>query len=501
MKPEDLFDRIGDADDAYVADARHKKKKRPWIPVSAVAAALALVILIGAFLQPWNGGSPFSETTGRYTQNRVDPNLRYDAVLLAPFTLMARGYPTMVQYPSEDSLVENYEKWSKDYDVWRQERRAQKEAFRSLESLPTAFFESLVRTMLGDSEGENVLCSPVNIYMALAMLAETVEGESRREILDVLGEESIESLRITAGAIWNAHYCDDGAVTSILASSVWLDKDISYVTETVERIAELYYASSFQGEMGSEEYNEALRAWINTQTGGILSEGLESLEMYPETVFALATTVYYTARWQHVFEEAENDQRVFHGASGDVLSDYMNRVSFGQYYWGEEYSAVSLPFAEGGSMYFVLPDEGKTVDDVLMGSDLYELLERQSLSEKSQYCKITMHIPKFDVSSQKELSSVIREMGVTSVFSSHGADFSHLFGEGSGGVALSEVQHGVRVAIDEEGVVAAAYTVMLAAGSAAPQDEVEFTVDRPFLFVITSEVGLPLFVGVVNNLK
>ena len=31
-----------------------------------------------------------------------------------------------------------------------------------------------------------------------------------------------------------------------------------------------------------------------------------------------------------------------------------------------------------------------------------------------------------------------------------------------------------------------------------PEDEVDFTLDRPFLFVLTSAAGQPLFAGVVN---
>lgn len=31
-------------------------------------------------------------------------------------------------------------------------------------------------------------------------------------------------------------------------------------------------------------------------------------------------------------------------------------------------------------------------------------------------------------------------------------------------------------------------------------EEIEFILDRPFLFVITNRVGLPLFVGIVNQL-
>ena len=53
--------------------------------------------------------------------------------------------------------------------------------------------------------------------------------------------------------------------------------------------------------------------------------------------------------------------------------------------------------------------------------------------------------------------------------------------------------------VDEDGVKAAAYTVMILSGG-MPTERVEFTVDRPFVFVITGPGGLPLFVGVVNNM-
>ena len=53
---------------------------------------------------------------------------------------------------------------------------------------------------------------------------------------------------------------------------------------------------------------------------------------------------------------------------------------------------------------------------------------------------------------------------------------------------------------DEEGVTAAAYTVMLMCGAGMPpMEEMDFILDRPFLFVITSRDNLPLFAGVVNQ--
>ena len=53
-------------------------------------------------------------------------------------------------------------------------------------------------------------------------------------------------------------------------------------------------------------------------------------------------------------------------------------------------------------------------------------------------------------------------------------------------IFVSKIEHGVRVAIDEEGVTATAYTVEMTAGSSRPtEDEIDFVLDRPFIFVIT----------------
>ena len=58
----------------------------------------------------------------------------------------------------------------------------------------------------------------------------------------------------------------------------------------------------------------------------------------------------------------------------------------------------------------------------------------------------------------------------------------------------------MRGAIDGEGGTAAAYTVMAMAGATPPpEEEGDFVLDRPFLFAVTSQDGLPLFVGIVHQ--
>ena len=95
------------------------------------------------------------------------------------------------------------------------------------------------------------------------------------------------------------------------------------------------------------------------------------------------------------------------------------------------------------------------------------------------------------------LMLALKALGITSAFN-HEANFSPILSEQE--AWLDAVNHAARVKIDEEGVEAAAYTVMAVAGAARPpEDEMDFILDRPFLFLITSRDNLPLFAGVVNN--
>ncbi len=98
-----------------------------------------------------------------------------------------------------------------------------------------------------------------------------------------------------------------------------------------------------------------------------------------------------------------------------------------------------------------------------------------------------------------ELSPALKAMGITDVFDLNASDFSPMTDDVDE-VFLSKVRHAARAAIDEEGVTAAAYTVMMMCGAAAPPDEeVDFILNRPFIFAITGTDGLPLFVGIVHQ--
>ena len=91
-------------------------------------------------------------------------------------------------------------------------------------------------------------------------------------------------------------------------------------------------------------------------------------------------------------------------------------------------------------------------------------------------------------------------MGLTKIFERFGNDFSPSV-ESDIPVYLQSINQDTRVSIDEEGVIAASYIELnFGAGSAMPPEEIiDFVLDRPFLFAITSGEGVPLFMGTVNT--
>ena len=473
MNSQDIFDGITDIRDDLIDGAKEAPKKRKqqikkrWL--GAAAAVLALAILAGVFLRP--GGA------------------------LTAYAIAEAKYPRMAPYPS--GLLQFSDA---AYDAWWEGVRAQRRDLGDISPLQT-FFARSTRTFLAGDEGQNRVYSPLNVYMALSMLAQLTGGESREQLLTLLGSGSMDELRQQCGDVWNANYRDDGAVTSILASSLWLNKDVKFNRDTMDILARDFYASSYRGEMGSAQFNRALQSWLNRQTGGLLEEQAGNIELDKETVLALATTVYFKAKWSHEFFKGNTGTETFHTPGGDIETDFMHQTDDQNYYWGDKFAAVSQSFEQGGAMWFLLPDEGVTPEELLSDGEAMDFLFTADRYEweNRKFLIVNKSVPKFDVSSQFELDEGLRALGVTHVFDPVLSDFTPMTTDVKDPITLSQASHAARVVIDEEGCTAAAFTVLPAAGAGMPSEEVvDFVLDRPFIFCITGDSGLPLFVGIVN---
>ena len=524
MKAEDLWNHMSAIDDEMIEQSEQgipKSAKNLWkrrlFRATAIAAAVlavgaAALLVKSAIVRKRNEQTETGKNstgTGEPGKKTVTPK---SGKLSAAFALMKAVYPQMAKMPLQVDYMDKFgvvdtQAYYDAYNKWLKTTEVRESVSYDIQMQMTDgvshFAQTSLAELLKGEDGENRACSPLNIYLALGMLAEVTDGTSREQILNLLGIRDIEMMRSVADAVWRLNYSDNGQVTSILASSLWLRDDewMTYVPETVKRLAETYRASSFRGKMGSEGYDKAIQDWLNEQTGDLLEDAVNNVHFDPATALALATTVYYKAQWAKQFKGSATDKEVFHAKIGDKQCDFMHGSSVQEYYAGEQFVAMALDF-EGvgaGDMIFFLPDEGVSVKDLLTDPQVFALFGSGEEKPQSKKMVVTYSIPKFDVASQMNFGQSLRNLGVTDVFESAKADFTPIISN-SDNVCLSNAMHGARVTIDEEGVEAAAFTVLVALGtSILPEERVNFVLDRPFLFAIRTENKLPLFVGIVEN--
>lgn len=431
------------------------------------------------------------ETTGPLVPN--DPVIPDPGITLPeqPVILSHPSYPLHSQYPSTDSLLLE----------WRNEKDERINDYTSGIGNTDSFISCVLSEFFSTEENKNRVFSPVNAYMTLGMLTETAGGNSRTQLLNLFGENDILSLRSSANSLWNSCYRDDGIVTAVLANSMWLDNSYVPNTAVTDTIAENYYASSFSGNMGDEEYDALMRSWISEQTKGFLDDSLTNSALDPNSMMTLMSTVYYKAEWAEKFDSDTTRNMTFHAPGEDVTAQFMYKDFVGLRYDGANFKSTYLELREGGEMWFILPDKDVSLQSLFSDTEALGFITGKtqktlSYGDHSEY--MWLFLPKFDISSRIDLKNSLKNIGVTDIFNHRAADFSNLT---SSKVFVNDISQSARISIDENGCEAAAVSggIYPDGPSFGGEQSLVFVLDRPFIFVITSDNGLPLFVGTVNR--
>ena len=415
---------------------------------------------------------------------------------LTQYAVREAAYPVFPKEPVyEDYIDENGEG---DWDAYDAAYSEYREALQKLgkgerpdDSAVRRFADQTAAEIF--TGRENTVYSPISLYAALGMLTELTDGETRQQVMDLLGAADTEALRQQIKNLWLSVYRDNDAVCR-LANAAFLRENADVKQTAADTLAEWYFASSYRVPMGTEGADAAIASWLNQQTGGLLSEETGNIRTEEENLLRLYNTIYYKAGWRRAFESSQTETDTFTAANGSKQQvDFLHQTGEGTYRKGEGYTAAPKTL-ECGRMVFVLPDEGVTPESLLQREGFLA-----ELTECDDGARVVWSVPKFDVKSSVELEDVLRTLGVADAFDADKADFTPL----TDNIAyVSSVMQAARVKIDEEGVEAAAYTEIVAKSDGAPEPppEVEMNLNRPFAFVIFDGNDVPLFVGTVQTM-
>ncbi|MGN1409115.1 MAG: serpin family protein [Eubacteriales bacterium] len=408
------------------------------------------------------------------------------------FAVSTAVYPEMSPYPKNYVLLSDDARRDA-LDKYYEDRRKQINQ-PDLDDFDFSPFTETSMNILQSCDVDNSVISPSALYLTLASIAETAAGERREEIVSFLSPDgTAETMRKISKAMWNSTYSSSGVPDCAISTSLWLSDKLHYNRETLDFLAENYYISSFYGNMSSESYSNAAADWLKGSTGGMTD--VEENIFNPDTFAVMLTSVEFQASWCEEFDKNKTESGTFHSPDGDVAAEYMKRQTTDNYYFTEDFAAVRLEL-DGGNMWFILPDE--ECDEERLINDAAGMICGKKDAAESKFIKINLAIPKFDVTSELELADKIKDTVGGTIFKD-GADFSTLITDALPTSFISGVTQSARLSIDEIGVSGAAYYKVDYYGAAMPpDDEVDFTLDRPFFCAVTVAKNLPVFAAYIS---
>ncbi len=337
--------------------------------------------------------------------------------------------------------------------------------------------------------------SPLSLYYALALVSEGARGQTADELYDLLGEDA-EKMGAQCANLYRRLYTENGRSTLLIANSLWLDDEVlgepvNFKEEYLKKAKEDYYASVFKADFSDAATGARMGEWVKENTNGLLNFTPEPDD---EQMMAILNTVYFKSRWERIFPKSKTKKAKFTRADGKKKKvKFMHITEEGRYYKGKNYTAAWRNM-ESGRVTFYLPDKGVDVHKLLKDKKIFT-----NPVKKSKECDLKWSVPKFKTENKWDVIPTLQKLGVKQAFTDE-ADFSGITDTPA---TISAVEQGTCFDMNEKGAEAAAYTYIAVAKATAvlPQKRktVKMNLNRPFLYTITSEDGVVLFVGVFDG--
>ena len=358
---------------------------------------------------------------------------------------------------------------------------------KPVEASQTGFAISFLKNVNAVTpKDENVVVSPYSAAVALSMLAEGAQGQTRVEFDNALG-----------GVLYKAE--DLGSNDSVVvksANSVWIDDNFSPRNRYVNLLEKDFDAFLDVLNFADPATLKAINNWCSENTDGKITEILNRLD--PSNVMVLINALYFNAPWEEEFDPDMTSEQTFYGVTKESKVKLMGRKGYYLYAEHNGFQMIQLPY-QGlkYAMYVVLPPEGADVDKLLpkLDEQMYN-----SAMDMLQQQEVRFYLPRFKAETSMLLNKPLQNMGIKTAFTS-AADFSGIAEMGP--LVLDQVKQKCYIDVSEKGTEAAAVTsAQIRLTSARPVVKLPvMRVDRPFMFVIADgENRNILFAGKIVQL-
>ena len=359
-----------------------------------------------------------------------------------------------------------------------------------------------------DQSGKSFIYSPLSITYALGMVNDAAVGETEKEIEQTLGF-------LQGGSKAVNEFCKnlidnlpkvDNKVTLNIANALFLNAGRTLKKQFEEDMKNYYDAKAEVLDFSASLQSAAvINKWCNDKTKGMIPEIIEATA--PNAVSYLLNAIYFKADWTSKFDEKNTKEEDFASLNGNLTLPLMHQKVLIRYHKDDVYSSIKMPYGKGSwEMTVMLPEEGKTTDDVIK-------LVNQYASEGRDFCgtdtyspyEVDLKLPRFETSSDTDnldgrLNQLMKKLGVNLAFNRDLSQIPNMCENEN--LFLGMMRQRAKIKVSEEGSEAAAVTILgMLTSAIGPSDPPQypkavFHANKPFVYVIREvSTGIILFVG------
>lgn len=355
-----------------------------------------------------------------------------------------------------------------------------------------------INTNPDHSNLDNKIFSPFSLFSLFSMLANGDEEDTASIILRALsGEKSKltkEELNTLNALLLQELPSVDPTTNVAISNSLWMNNQYTFYPEFTTSLSDSYGAELFSCDFDNHLRNN-INFWVEQHTNGVIKNFLENKDM-GNNIFYNVNTAYFKGAWTVPFPFENTKTGIFHSKNGDTKVNMMNVESTFQWGAGEKERVIRIPYgSENYEMVVMIPNENVNIDEYIASlSDKY-------LSD-IPYCvdNVSLTIPKFNLENKMMLyREDFISTGLEKLF--HDGTFSKICKEMN--PSFDYVRTATKIIIDESGTEGgAASTAAIDWWNPNLESKVfQFTIDRPFIFIIReTSTNAILFIGKIGQL-
>lgn len=343
-------------------------------------------------------------------------------------------------------------------------------------------------------ENKNAMFSPISLNMALGLIAEGADGETRAAIDSYLQTDNFADFAESYMKLAREKYTyTHGKETNALeiANSLWADNKLPLKEDFKRRAQEKFSAEIKNINVADKPATiKEINGWVSEKTHKLIPSALSD---YSEDAKAfLINTVYFESEWSKEWDIDEKSKEIFTLPDGSTKELPLMYHKWSAYYENDRATAFAGNYKNGLRFIGILPKE--TGEFTLESLDIPALLE----SETYEY-DVSAVMPRLNFETAFPLRDALAAAGLGVMFDPSSADFSGLSEQS---LYITDVLQKTKLELDEKKTKAAAATIIAPGNSAMPMPKERKTVrlDRPFAFLIYDrDQGQILFMGKVTE--